>query len=251
MDFQDAIRKIEERGDFNRFAEVEPIFRERLSQLHPGDHTERGICYYYLLTSYLKADLVHETEEASDYFVKMDEAFIKQEAIYRKDRARFSRSEILDFFRLLERTYDSLEFLYAKHDFRERRLTAYTRKMECRQEAFLYQRKYANFLEYKFMEITSHYGTNLSSWAMTTLIFALTMALAYAGADLLVEPAMRTVPTGSHWFDYFYLSVVTLTTVGFGDIVAVSVLGKILVIFEAFFGFLMLGIFINMLQKRL
>ncbi len=77
------------------------------------------------------------------------------------------------------------------------------------------------------------------------------MALAYAGADLLVEPAMRTVPTGSHWFDYFYLSVVTLTTVGFGDIVAVSVLGKILVIFEAFFGFLMLGIFINMLQKRL
>ncbi len=251
MDFQDAIRKIEERGDFNRYAEMEPIFKERLDQLHPDDHTERGICYYYLLASYLKADLVHETEEAEEYFKKMDEAFAQQERIYRQDQKHFSHSEVVDFFRLLERYYNSLEFLYVKHDFKERKLLAYTRKMEFRQTFFLIQRNYAKFFEYKCMEVSSHYGTSLSRWALSTLVFALTMAIAFAATDLLVDTSMRTVALGSHWFDYFYLSVVTLTTVGFGDIVAVSVLGKMLVMCEAFFGFLMIGIFINMLQKRL
>ena len=75
MDFQDAIRKIEERGDFNRYAELKPIFEKRLEELKPGDHTERGLCYYYLLVSYLKAHLVHETEESIEYYEKMDKAF--------------------------------------------------------------------------------------------------------------------------------------------------------------------------------
>lgn len=251
MDFQEAIRKIEERGDFNRFAEVKPIFEERLAQLRPGDHTERGICYYYLLVSYLKADLVHETEEAMEFYEKMDQAFEKQEQVYKDERRKFSWSEMADFFHLMERCYNSLEFLYHKHDFKLRRLAAFRRKMVFRQDAFLFNRHYARFFEYKFMELTSFYGTSLLRWATTTVGFILFMALTFAFADNFVDLSMRTVPVGSSWFDYFYFSTVTMTTVGFGDIAPLSVIGKLLVMIEAFFGFLMLGIFIGMIQKRI
>lgn len=181
MDFQEAIRKIEERGDFNRFAEMKPIFTERLEELKPGDHTERGLCYYYLLVSYLKAHLVHETEESIEFYEKMDNAFMKQMEVYTCNRDQFSWSEMRDFFRLMERCYESLEFLYGKQQFKLRRLKAYQQKMSFRKNSYLFLRHYSSFLEYKFMEVTSDYGTNLFRWAVTVLIFIIVMGFAYWG----------------------------------------------------------------------
>ena len=129
MDFQAAIRKIEERGDFNRYAEMKPIFEEQLTNLKRDDHTERGLCHYYLLVSYLKAQLVHETEESKDYYEAMDKAFLKQEETYLTHGEKFSPEEIQDFYRLMERCYNSLEFLYQKHAFKARRTEAFEQKM--------------------------------------------------------------------------------------------------------------------------
>lgn len=250
MDFQEAIRKIEERGDFNRFAEVKPIFENRLEELKPGDYTEEGLCYYYLLVSYLKAQLVHETEESIDFYERMDIAFTKQQEVYEKEYKKFSWSEMADFFRLMERCYGSLEYLYTTHDFKKRHELAYRRKMQFRQDSFLFNRKYGRFFEYKFLEFTSHYGTSLIRWALTTFVFATMMALLYGFHDLLAEPAERIVSTGASWFDYIYFSMITLTTVGFGDIAPITLAAKVLVVFEAFLGFVMLGIFIGLIQKK-
>lgn len=251
MDFQDAIRKIEERGDFNRFAEVKPIFENRLEELKDGDHTERGLCYYYLLVSYLKAHLVHETEESMEFYEKMEEAFLKQEATYKKEHKKFSWSEIKDFFRLMERCYGSLEFLYLNHDFQNRKRLSYQRKMRFRKDAYLFNKEAWRWTEYKFLEITSNYGTSLSRWASTTFFFAVVMAFAYFVNDLFVDDALKTIPDVAHWFDYFYFSMINLTTVGFGDITPISISAKILSVIESFFGFLMLGIFIGLIQKKL
>ena len=53
---------------------------------------------------------------------------------------------------------------------------------------------------------------------------------------------------------YFYYSVVTLTTLGYGDIVPNSTLGQILVIVQVCIGYMMLGglisIFANKLARR-
>lgn len=252
MDFQNAIRKIEERGDFNRYAEVKPVFDERLASLKPGDHTERAICYYYLLVSYLKAQLVYETDEAIEYYEKLDSAFNKQLDVYKEDPHRFSWDEIQDFFRLADRCYGSLEFLYLKHDFKRRHLLAYEHKMDFRKEAAFFNREYGKWLEYLFIDATSSYGTNLVRWAMTTFGFTILMAALYAGIDLFLEEAYQTVQAESgHWYDYFYYSVITTTTVGFGDITPLHPITKIITSIQAFLGFLMLGIFIGMIQKRL
>ena len=255
MDFQEAIRKVEERGDFNRFAEVKPVFEQRLSELKSGDYTEEGLCHYYLLVSYLKANLVHETEESVEFYENMERAFLKQEEIYRKDHKKFSWSEIKDFFRLMERCYGSLEILYLKHDFKIRHRLAYERKMQFRKDAFFFNREFWNWLEYKALEVTCNYGTSLMRWAITTIIFTILMAGGFAIIDQLVDEASRTIAASSNIFaeaiDYFYFSMITITTVGFGDIAPLSVAAKLLAVAESFFGFLMLGIFIGLIQRKL
>ncbi|MFT7184323.1 MAG: hypothetical protein ACI9QC_000662 [Oceanicoccus sp.] len=251
MDFQEAIRKIEERGDFNRYAEVRPIFVDRLDELRPGDHTERGICNYYLLASYLKAQLVHETAEAISYYEAMDDSFMLQLEVYRDQSHKFSWSEIQDFFRLIERCYGSLEFLYLKHDFKIRKAKAHLRKMEFRKDGHFFNREYWSWFEYKVLEITSLYTTSIVRWATTTFGFAVFMACFYAGLDQVVQESMRTIAAPAPWYDYLYFSVMTMTTVGFGDITPVFSLAKLGATFEAFLGFLMLGIFISLIQKKL
>lgn len=250
MEFQDAIRKIEERGDFNRFAEVKPIFEDRLNELKPGDYTERGLCYYYLLVSYMKAQLVHETEESIDFYTNMDEMFVKQKEVYQKEKDRFSWSEMADFFRLMDRCYNSIEYLYGKHDFKQRKLMAYRRKMDFKRDGFLFERNYSRFFEYKFLEITSHYGTSLWRWATTTLCFAVVMAGLHGIVDAFSPSELQTVPPGSGWLNYLYFSVITLTTVGFGDVVPITTAAKFLSTVEAFVGFIMLGIFIGLIQNK-
>lgn len=251
MDFQEAIRKIEERGDFNRFAEVKPVFEDRLKELKDGDYTEIGLCYYYLLISYLKAHLVHETEESIDFYDKMEEAFIKQEEIYRTQHKNFAWSEIKDFFRLMERCYGSLEYLYLNHDFKKRKHLAYERKMRFRKDSYFFNKELWHFLEYKFLEITCNYGTSLFRWATTTLTFSILMAVIFWAVDMSLVESLRTVQGEVYWFDYFYYSMITMTTVGFGDITPIAFIPKLLAILEAFFGFLMLGIFIGLIQKKL
>ena len=251
MDFQEAIQKIEERGDFNRYAEVKPVFEEQLRTLKPTDYTERGLSYYYLLVSYLKAQLVHETEESVDFYEEMDECFKKQEKEYLAHKAKFTKSEIHDFYKLMERCYNSLEFLYERHSFKVRRTDAYQRKMDFRKNAFFLNRNLGQWLEYKFLQLSSSYGTSIVRWALTTIFFAFVASFAYMLIDKTVVPDLRMIHHDAHWFDYFYFSTIIMTTAGLGDIYPLTLAGKILTASEALFGFLMLGIFIGMLQKRI
>jgi hypothetical protein len=250
MNFQDAIRKIEERGDFNRYAEVKPVFEEQLKQLSKGDHTERGLCYYYLLVSYLKAQLVHETEEAIEYYEKMEAAFLTQEREYRAKLGKFASGEVQDFYHLMERCYNSLEFLYQHHDFKGRRDAAYQQKMRFRKDAFFFNKQWGRFLEYKFFEITCNYGSSLLRWAITTFAFTVLFATFYLLMDRNLTDSARMIPADGHWYDYFYFSIIVTTTVGLGDIAPLTLLGKVLVSLEAFMGFMMLGIFMGLVQKK-
>ncbi len=252
MDFKEAINIIEQRGDFNQYAKLRSVFEKKLDELDRSDFTERGLCYYYLLLSLLKAHLVYDTEECREFYAKMDHEFKKQEEKYQEESEKFSRIEINDFYHLMERCYSSLEIVYDKKGFTQSRKKSYERKMDFRKNHHLFNKEYWNWFEYKFLEVTCLYGDSFLRWGVTAVAFGILLAFFYFLIDIPVEESQKMVTDlGGHWFDYIYFSIITLTSLGFGDFVPLTFAGKVLTTIEAFFGFVMLGIFITLIQKKI
>lgn len=253
MDLQSAIHLIEESPDYEQYAKLKKVFRDRLEELKETDFTERGICYYYLLRILLQSHLLYETEECREYLEGMNENFLKQLKKYKKDRAHFDKSEIDDFFRLMERSYGSLEIIFRKKDFFEEEQHCYEKKMDYRRDMYRMGRKMMEWMQYSFFGGTARYGNSFLRWGVTSLLFTVLMAFVYYGVDK-VEPdtALRVVSSATgHWYDYFYFSTSVITSMGFGDIVAKTLAAKIAVSLEGFLGFIMLGIFISLIQKKM
>ena len=114
---------------------------------------------------------------------------------------------------------------------------------------------------------SSDYGRSLALWASWSILFVFLFAIAYrfpfpAWMSLgLVDltPHFHQI-TGAYsgqpltFWDCFYFSVVTFTTLGFGDVVADNTAARFLVTLEVIFGYVMLGglisIFANKLASR-
>ena len=52
------------------------------------------------------------------------------------------------------------------------------------------------------------------------------------------------------WFRMLYLSAITITTLGFGDITPVSESARLLIALEAVLGIVVIGLFLNSLAMR-
>ena len=113
---------------------------------------------------------------------------------------------------------------------------------------------------------SSDYGRSLGLWALWSLLIALSFACLYILSPVWVptwlhpwRPQFHQV-TGTDvglpltFWTSFYFSIVTFTTLGFGDVVADNTLARILVTLEVIFGYVMLGglisIFANKLASR-
>ena len=114
---------------------------------------------------------------------------------------------------------------------------------------------------------SSDYGRSLVLWALWSLLIALSFSLLYMmpGPSWFPEWLQERMPqfhqvTGTDtgvpltFWKSFYFSIVTFTTLGFGDVVADNTLARILVTLEVVFGYIMLGglisIFANKLASR-
>ncbi|WP_230850937.1 potassium channel family protein, partial [Bacteroides fragilis] len=53
-----------------------------------------------------------------------------------------------------------------------------------------------------------------------------------------------------NWWDCLYFSMVTITTLGFGDIAPITTLGRLLVAIETVSGVLFIGLFLNALSLQ-
>lgn len=114
---------------------------------------------------------------------------------------------------------------------------------------------------------SSDYGRSLALWASWSTLFVFLFAIAYrfpvpAWMSLWLEnftPQFHQT-TGAYggepltFWDCIYFSVVTFTTLGFGDIVSDNTAARFLVTLEVIFGYVMLGglisIFANKLASR-
>ena len=100
--------------------------------------------------------------------------------------------------------------------------------------------------------ISSDCGRSMVRWLMLSSVLIIFFGLVFLllRDNLLINVAGREAT----WFTYFYYSIVTFTTLGFGDVVPITTLGEVLVSVEVFSGYLMLGglvsIFANKLARR-
>lgn len=70
-------------------------------------------------------------------------------------------------------------------------------------------------------------------------------AVAYT---LLPDSSLQLNNDNSGFFSYFYFSVITITTLGYGDITPVGNLGQLLAASEALLGIILIGLFLNSLS---
>jgi hypothetical protein len=93
-----------------------------------------------------------------------------------------------------------------------------------------------------FLRLSCDYGRSFSRY----LLWVSAFIFAYAGIYWL----LNDTSTPRTFLDYLYFSVVTFTTVGYGDIVPVGLLSKLIVISEIILGYLMGGLLVAILAKR-
>ena len=110
---------------------------------------------------------------------------------------------------------------------------------------------------------SSDYGRSLGLWAFWSLFFALVFALAYMPLPTWAPTWMQSFAPQFHqstgvysgepltFWHCLYFSVVTFTTLGFGDIVADNTAARLLVTLEVIFGYMMLGGLISIFSNKL
>ena len=95
--------------------------------------------------------------------------------------------------------------------------------------------------------VTSDCGRSVVRWSLWILLLIFLFALIYTYV---------AIDYGEHrtWFSGIYYSVVTITTLGYGDVLPASFVGQVVAIAEVISGYVMLGglisIFSNKVARR-
>ena len=95
-------------------------------------------------------------------------------------------------------------------------------------------RSKTNEMVYWLWWLTSDCGRSVGRWALLTLFIVVVFAWAYT---------LGGINYGAHetWFSPFYYSVVTMTSLGYGDVVPTTPLGQAIAMTEVTLGYVMLG----------
>jgi uncharacterized protein YjbI with pentapeptide repeats len=111
---------------------------------------------------------------------------------------------------------------------------------------YLYEYKQKNPFIFKLWYYSSMCGKSMGLWMFWSLLIALLFGVLYSNfiaADLNMET--------KGFFTPFYFSIVTFTTLGFGDIAPNSLVGQLWVTLEVVIGYVMLGGLISIFSNKL
>lgn len=114
-------------------------------------------------------------------------------------------------------------------------------------ENFLYEFKTGsklNMMMYHAWKITSDCGRSLTRFSICILVITLFFATLYGFVEIDYGDSKT-------WFSSIYFSIVTLTTLGYGDVLPKSLAGQIIVTFHALAGFTGLGGLLSILGNKL
>ena len=99
-------------------------------------------------------------------------------------------------------------------------------------------------LTYRLWKMTSDCGRSFARWGALTALLAVLFALAFTQVD---------VDYGDHEtaLSPLYFSIVTLTTLGYGDVLPASIAAQTLVLIEVVVGYVMLGGVLSIFATRM
>lgn len=127
---------------------------------------------------------------------------------------------------------------------------AYLVRRHIMDENYLFEFRHRSRLSgvlFRIWSVTSDCGRSFTRWALWTVLVAVLFGLAYTQVDL---------DYGDHqtWLSSMYFSIVTLTTLGYGDVLPASVAAQILAVAEVVLGYVALGgllsIFASKMSRR-
>jgi hypothetical protein len=90
-------------------------------------------------------------------------------------------------------------------------------------------------------------GQSLFRWSAVSLMICLLFGYIYSNFPSSFFLANNRSPTG---FSFYYYSVVTFTTLGFGDIVPIDLWAEIAVTLQVIMGYIMLGGLISIFATK-
>jgi hypothetical protein len=115
-------------------------------------------------------------------------------------------------------------------------------------------RKFLDKKLYFFWWLFADYGRSFLRWAGWSLFFAFLFGLLYTLCFQLEQTSEAFLGQPPGLWSSLYFSIVTFTTLGFGDIVPANIAARILVTIEVILGYIMMGglisIFANKLARR-
>ncbi len=95
------------------------------------------------------------------------------------------------------------------------------------------------------------YGRSMMRTAAIAFALAMLFGLVFLVAAKLGHPMLQYGEgTPDWWFTPFYYSIVTYTTLGFGDVTPCTKLGQIIVVIEVIFGYMTLGLLVSILANK-
>lgn len=154
------------------------------------------------------------------------------------------------FYQLAIYYYATLENIFLEHHFDDAARRVNEDKMDLRRRAYASERRIGRAFGYTIVGLTSRYGNSFLRWGATTFISILAFASVYYVMDHLVATAHRIIPAGDPLFEYFYFSIVTFMTLGYGDIHPHTVGQMAIASVEVIMGYFMLGVLINMMHRQ-
>lgn len=255
MELSEAIRiVIDGSDDTGKYAEAEKLLKARIANI--ADPESKAATKYYLLRLKLREYSLYETTEQLTLYDDLRSLLFDLEREYWKHYAKnpnstLEQSQIKVFYNIALYYFGSLETVYTERHFEDSARRAYEDKMSLRRRFYRMQKHYLRWFGYCVLEITSKYGTSFTHWSLTSICTVALFATLYAVSDVATIDSARMVGSAQPFYSYLYHSIVTFAGLGTGTMVPILGFHKFLVALEVISGYLMLGMFINVLHRKL
>ncbi len=138
----------------------------------------------------------------------------------------------------------------------------YLQQQDARMKTFR-NKNYLKFFTYKIWKISCLYGTSLTRWLLFSILIITLFGCVFSNIPCPIffpafiknflyniHPQIK-IASINNLFSPFYYSIVTFTTLGYGDITPGNIAAQIFSVLEVFIGYIMLGGLLTVFSKKI